>query len=146
MKIDHVTMQAVTNFFQESTTYIGSTLGLEPVDRIVMLEIVHARMQTGRRRGPTVATVSRGVGLPYNTARRRVQGLIDKGLVTDTKEGLDAADWPRIFRAYEDICTLLFKRMEPVVLRMRSIEDSQFGKEDRQNGNRPPFSSRSTPP
>ncbi|MFY0638683.1 helix-turn-helix domain-containing protein [Maricaulis maris] len=86
--IDRDLKLGIALFFFNMSLAAERRTGLDPIDRLIVLEIESFRLDPSRSGGPNAQSLSRATRIPPATMSWRVQRLIAKGLVTKSLDGL----------------------------------------------------------
>lgn len=106
---------ALAAMFQDVAKTIQDRLGLDPLDRLMVLEVAAMRLRFGGLRGPNVRELADSVGIPYETARRKVIDLEDRGHLVRKSDGLDLANAQAIWETYDEVGAVVYDRLAPLM-------------------------------
>lgn len=113
--VDSTTRFRVVTLFQEISQAVAGSLDLDFHERVLMMEIVAFRLRNQGHKGTNPSALARATEAPYETTRRRVRALIDRGVIKDTPAGLDVADWEGLMQAYDAIISLFMEKASPLI-------------------------------
>lgn len=115
--LSHQDRLDVMQLYQDVSLTIQQTLQLDPMDRLILMEMIAAHMRN-EAVAPTVASISRATGRSYSTVYSRVKNLEEqKYVLVDEDGGLRIAD-PDVLGLYEEFIRYFVDRMTPIVTRI----------------------------
>lgn len=104
--------------FQDTTSRLATETGLDPTDRLLMMEVIAARLRSDDKVGATASSIQRSTGISYETVRRRIRALEDRNFIRQAATGLDVANSEIIDDLYADVMDEFISRLAPLVKHM----------------------------
>ena len=129
--LDRLLTLQTLKVFQDVSMTVASQLRLDPVERILCLGVVAARLEHGLEAGPRRTDLAKASGLSVSQVGRRMKLLEKRELVVDTQAGFDMSNWSVVNDMIDTLLDRTFQRISHLLAQKTSQEEHGIP----QNGN-----------